>query len=165
MIWVYVGIGIAVGAFVLWFLFNRGDSSKESKEPWRSSFRCAPSPLLGADIKRMDRLINEARLADGRVALQACRILRNTSNEVAEYLDRGGEWSHQYYRDVIAPGLREQFEGISTGEILGREYKSVDAVFDAWMESDSHRRVLLFPRYRYYGWRRVGEYWVMHFAY
>ena len=61
--------------------------------------------------------------------------------------------------------LREKY-GVSSGENLAKGFIKTKKVVNAWMNSETHKKVLLGTKYRFIGtacWYKNGiYYWTMH---
>lgn len=147
---------------------------KKKKQPPR--FNCPDLPMIVFDIEeRVVSLINKERKTAGLKPVKLCCVLDRSSNEVLLHLLASNKFSHVHFREVVRPEVEFSYSTIKMGEILAKGYELPEDVTEAWMKSDSHRRAILFPRYKYVGISCVHStdhttrekviYWVVHFAY
>ena len=52
----------------------------------------------------------------------------------------------------------------TVGENLAFGHESIDEVIDAWIDSYTHCKLLMDPRFDDVGFAKIGPYWVLHFG-
>lgn len=157
----YAIIGTLIGISVLWIIFRLTKTAQI--EP---KYSCGYYYPPGDKEIQAITFLNQERYMSGAIGgLEYCPQLDITARMCANYLNKGGEWSHRHFREVSVPNMKKEYPDIQMGEILGRGYSSLEDTVKAWMESDSHRRTIMFPRYECMGYAHVGEFYVIHFAY
>lgn len=122
--------------------------------------RNAASPRTAESLEgSLLERINRARQAGGLRVLQISSGLRRAATAHARWLARSGSFTHSS-ADGSSPTTRIQryYRGALVGETLLWGSPSVDAAdaFQRWLESPSHRGVLLDRRFREIGLSAVS---------
>ena len=151
---------VLIGLIFIWMMFFR-----KRKPEIKPTFFCKKAFVETLQEVQMFNALNHERRIEKIPPLIYCEQLNETAKLVAEFLDEGGEFSHSYFREIVRPSMKQKYPKLQMGEIIARHTYNVYNVIDAWMLSDSHRRVILFPKWVCFGYKRVGNYWVVHFAY
>lgn len=104
--------------------------------------------------------INEQRTAAGLSELVESAILNNQACTRAQYLVDNSIWSHAGWISFIN---RDIFKG-KIGENLARNFESSADMVQAWMNSESHKAVIMDGSFTHHGWCLVDKIVVSHFA-
>jgi len=100
--------------------------------------------------------INEARIRYGLKPVRRSRGLKRSAAVMARWLQH-----HPFaHRDHIYASNRF----VWLGEVLATGYQDPRTVVRGWLDSPPHRAILLSPKARKVGVRRVGNTWVAHFG-
>jgi len=130
--------------------------------------KAAPVPRSVAISHTMVAELNYARSRHGLPALQPSRLLRISAGAFSRYIVR-----RDYFGHAASIHASSRFRRL--GEVLEIHYRRgyrFRGTVNAWLNSPSHRAVLLSPRWRYVGagqtTGRVGRgratVWVAHFG-
>ncbi len=115
--------------------------------PVAAEARKSPSPMVDK--------INKARLANGVRPMRYSRLLSGSSSKYARYLAGTQRFAH-------SSRIRASGHFSRLGEILalmgGWEVQR-ELTLAYWLNSPSHRSVLLSPAFRYVGAARTRGYW------
>ena len=122
--------------------------------------RSAAGPRAGTSLEgSLLERINRARQADGLRALRISQGLRRAASAHARWLTKSGSFTHSS-ADGSSPTarIRRYYRGALVGETLLWGSPSVDAddALRRWLESPSHRGVLLDRRFREIGLSAVS---------
>jgi len=112
-------------------------------------------PECLADSMSIIEKVNTFRSARGLRRLESFNLLETAAEAYALEIAETGLFSHT---DVSGKRAAERFKAfggtsLKVGEVIGVG-SSEEAVFQAWVRSDSHREVILAPRWSHIG---VGE--------
>ena len=120
----------------------------------------------GSDATAMLTLVNQARANAGLTALrlddrlnQACLVHANDMQTNNFFSHTGSDGSQPWDRMERAGYLWR-----AAGENIAKGQSSVQAAFDAWMNSAGHRANILSTSYVDMGLAHVGPYWVQDFG-
>ncbi|CAA9526531.1 MAG: hypothetical protein AVDCRST_MAG85-3284 [uncultured Solirubrobacteraceae bacterium] len=139
---------------------------------WLAVAGTASAACSGADVPSpsqsersvkiaMRCLVNETRLAYGLRAVRPHAVLARAGRGHAQDMVDRGYFSHRSpdglspIQRIMGGGYRRDRRGrLTTGEVLAWARDEADTpatIVNAWMESPSHRRVLLYGRFRFAG--------------
>ena len=106
-------------------------------------------------------LVNEARQAHGLQRVRPHAVLAGVGRRHAQDMVDRGYFSHRSLdgrspiHRITGSGYRRDRQGrLTTGEVLAWARDEADTpatIVDAWLDSPSHRRVLLYGRFRFAG--------------
>jgi uncharacterized protein YkwD len=124
----------------------------------------ATAALDAAEL-RMLELVNNARAAEGRVALVPSPSLNRAAAWKSEDSARTG-LSHT---DSLGRGPFQRmpdcgYPNSGLGENVGTGRATTDAMFDAFMASSGHRAAILLANARAIGLGHAGGHWTMNFG-
>lgn len=154
-----------------WALESRPDAPQFGEAP-QSAHAASGTEQIAASAASHRRAIliltNRARASAGcsgvRYSTQLQRSAQAHADDMARhnYLSHTSRSGRDFDRRIRATGYR----GNWTGENIGRDFSSPEAVFRAWMRSPSHRRIILTCGFRALGvgFNPRGDYWVQHFV-
>ncbi|GGI22507.1 CAP domain-containing protein [Pedobacter mendelii] len=76
--------------------------------------------------------------------------------------------SRNYFSHISLEGIpaiqrsrQEGYTGLSIGEVIARNYDTVDGVIEGWKASESHCKAMMEAEYDEVGAGKTGTYWVM----
>lgn len=105
-------------------------------------------------------IVNEVRANNGcKVPLKENTGLIQAAEERADYVS-AGHWYHEGWIKTVEKYYRYRL----AGENLARNYSENRQIVDAWLKSESHRKILLDCAYRETGIGRNGTYTVQLFG-
>jgi uncharacterized protein YkwD len=105
-------------------------------------------------------IVNEVRAEKGcKVPLKENSQLIAAAEERADYVS-AGHWYHDGWIKTVSKYYRYSI----AGENLARNYSENRQIVDAWLGSESHRKILLNCAYRETGIGRNGTYTVQLFG-
>jgi uncharacterized protein YkwD len=94
-----------------------------------------------------DSLLHEINLARSRPLGESSKV-NEVAQKRAEFLTKNNQWSHEGFPEFFQT---EMPRGGKMGEILAKDFNSKHDIIDAWLRSDSHRKVMLENSYEYFG--------------
>lgn len=94
-------------------------------------------------------LVNDARAAEGHAPLSW------VSSDAAE------EYTLQRCYELVSDFSHNRPKGSFAGEVCARDYYTVSAAFDGWMNSPDHKMSLMKDRYLYVSAARAGGRWII----
>ena len=139
---------------------------------WSTSwgFSTASTSVKALEHEALVR-INRIRQTNNLVALNEVRELVNSAHDHSQDMATRESMSHTG-SDGSDPGqriTRANYNWSAHGEIVGFGFGAASAVVDAWMNSPTHREVIMTPVFRDFGaglvYSRDGEpYWTVNFG-
>lgn len=145
--------------------------AKPLNAPYR---RISQEKRLDAMRERLLRLTNGARKAEGLPLLKRNPLLETSAQAYAEDMNRRDFFGHtdpdghDPSDRITAVGYRAArcrcVTRTWTGENLAKGQGSITQVFQAWMDSPSHRAAILHPAFTDIGIGIRNRYWVQHFG-
>ena len=92
--------------------------------------------------------------------------LYDISKQYAQYLHRNNHFSHTTKDGKTLADRLDQvgYKWTQIGENLGQGYNDFYAVFDAWITSPSHCKMLMNPSVTDFGMSKYYDYWVQTFT-
>lgn len=120
----------------------------------------ADTEALGAASDNLITLANKVRKENGcKRNLVAHNSLNKAAQVEAQRITT--DWSHNGYAETA----RKYYKYNKIGENLARNYSNDDEIINAWLNSPTHRAVLLDCSYRHAGVGRVGSHVAMYYGY
>lgn len=133
----------------------------------RAQERFAPSGPTAEDVQVLER-VNQIRRARGlhdfawQSQLWRAAYDHSTEQQVHGYMGHG---SPDPRRERLSQRFRQAgYEGNYYGEVVAWNYRTVEGVVRGWMNSPSHRAILLDCKMTEAAFARVGSYWTGNFG-
>ena len=95
-------------------------------------------------------LVNEYRTSKGLNSLEQLSIISSVAETHTTYMAEVGKVSHDNF-PLRHEQLVKDAKAKLVGENVGFGYSTADAVFEAWLNSESHRKVIEKPNYTHFG--------------
>lgn len=108
--------------------------------------------------KELLDLHNEARPANYRLNADLCESAQGKAKD----MDRPNEMYHerQWWKRLERAG----YEYRTCGENIGEDFSTAGGVFEAWMNSPTHRKNIMNGEFTEIGFGYSGGYWCAHFG-
>lgn len=123
----------------------------------------SPTPkteVLGAASDNLVTVANRVRKENGcKRNLVAINALNKAAKVEADRIVT--DWSHNGYAETA----RKYFKYRKIGENLARNFSNDEEIVNAWLNSPTHRAVLLDCSYKYAGVGRNGSHVAMYYGY
>jgi uncharacterized protein YkwD len=122
-------------------------------------FPFCPPNIAVATPDPIVAIVNQVRADNGcKTPLREVVKLRNAAEERADAITKN--WSHAGNWDTIA----KYYQYKTAGENLAKGFSNDNDVVNAWLRSETHRKVMLNCKYTETGIGREGKYYVQVFA-
>ncbi|MHB1147848.1 MAG: CAP domain-containing protein [Lutibacter sp.] len=95
-------------------------------------------------------LVNAHRTSLGLSALNTLNLVSGVADGHTNYMIEAGTISHDNFSER-AQILMEQAGAKTVGENVGYGYSTAEGVVNAWIASDSHRKIMENPDYTHFG--------------
>lgn len=95
-------------------------------------------------------LVNAHRTSIGLSALSTLNLVSGVADGHTNYMIEAGIISHDNFAER-AQILMEQAGAKTVGENVGYGYSTAEGVVNAWIASDSHRKIMENPDYTHFG--------------
>ncbi len=95
-------------------------------------------------------LVNEYRISKGLNSLEQLNIISSVAEIHTTYMAEVGKVSHDNFQ-LRNEQLVKNAKAKLVGENVGFGYITADAVFQAWLASETHRQVIEKPSYTHFG--------------
>jgi uncharacterized protein YkwD len=120
-----------------------------------------PTPTIPVlPIDSLVEVVNQVRADNGcKIPLKINSGLIEAAEERADYVS-AGNWTHEGWTKTVGKHYRYHY----AGENLARHFNSDRQIVDAWLNSKTHREVMLNCQYRETGVGRNGSYVVQLFG-
>lgn len=96
-----------------------------------------------------------------KTPLRYSQFLTDTASIRACDMFKKQLWSHDGYVNYL---WGEGYKGADIGENLARHFDNDEAVYNAWLNSPSHKKVMTNDKFKYVGIGHCGDYVVAHFG-
>lgn len=125
----------------------------------------ATAALDVAEFRMLD-LVNNARAAEGRVALVSSPSLNRAAAWKSEDAAKAGKLDHfdSLGRSPFQRMPDCGYPNSGLGENVGAGRATTDAMFEAFMDSPGHRAAILLANARVIGLGQAGGHWTMNFG-
>lgn len=95
-------------------------------------------------------IVNNYRVSENLSKLQTLNIISNVANEHTNYMIQTGEVSHANF-NLRAQNLITNAKAKSVSENIAYGYSSAQAVFNGWLNSESHKKIMDNPNFTHFG--------------
>ncbi|MCC1493679.1 CAP domain-containing protein [Cognatishimia sp. F0-27] len=142
-----------------------GQTVQSSFEPvgYRSVERTDPTLTSSSSVAEIGPVLNAFRSAQQRGTLTRVAALDQAARAHARDMVRNNFFEHTGSNgSTVSDRVRKAgYSYCLVAENLAYGQKDVQAAMDSWEKSPGHRRNLLNPQLREFGFAREGLYWVM----
>lgn len=95
-------------------------------------------------------LVNNYRISKGLSSLNKLNIISAVAETHTDYMAEVNKVSHDHF-PLRHQQLVEDADAILVGENVGYGFGTAQGVFDAWLNSDSHREIIEKSNYTHFG--------------
>lgn len=95
-------------------------------------------------------LVNNYRVGENLSKLQTLNIISNVANQHTNYMIETGEVSHANF-NLRAENLIINADAKTVSENVAYGYNSAQAVFNGWINSESHKKIIDNPKFTHFG--------------
>lgn len=159
---IYIGI-VLVLAGGIYLLVSNNQNELEAPILTASPAPTIIQPTRSALVNTQSKLVNLVNQERAKAKLNTVSELDYMSagaTQRAVFLFESGQWSHEGYESAIRKVLRTNLN-THVGENLARYFPSEEEVVKAWINSPSHKEVMLNPDWKYSGIGFHNGYWVL----
>lgn len=96
------------------------------------------------------RLVNDHRISKGLNILEKMNFISKVAKSHSDYMAKTGTVSHENFLQREEK-LKSYTAAKSVGENVGFGYSLAEDAVQAWIKSDSHRRIIEKPTYTHFG--------------
>lgn len=122
-----------------------------------------PKNTLGASSSYLLNGVNQTRVTRSIKTLKINAFLSRSATNRACYLYNTKVWNHNNFPMWIGKtGFLNRPKWV--GEVLARNYSNDEDILRDWMNSESHKNVILDPSFVYMGMGKCGNVVVIHFG-
>ncbi len=145
------------------------DASNVDDNPAETVSKSSESVMNNTEAEKILELVNSKRVENGLKPLILSNELSKLAQEKCEDMSKNNYFGHNSKKNGKITDILEKkkIPYNIVGENLARNFQSAEKVFEAWMDSESHRTNILFKTFDktgiYYLQTDNGSYWVQNF--
>jgi uncharacterized protein YkwD len=95
-------------------------------------------------------IVNDYRIEENLSKLQTLNIISNVANQHTSYMIQTGTVSHANFSER-AESLITNAKAKTVSENVAYGYSSAQAVFNGWLNSESHKKIIDNPNFTHFG--------------